>query len=131
MRSRKLQALDFIKRYYAQWGYSPSLSEIAAELGVSKKRAHGLVQQLSDDAQIRVVAGKQRGIVLPDRREEISEADVLLRLRQLGWRVAGAGDRLPVGAPSPRPGVTEKGLTILPRLDHDDDPTEVVLRRGD
>lgn len=130
MRSRKVQALDFIKRYFARWGKSPSLSEIAAALGVSKKRAHGLVRQLSDEEQLRVAAGKSRGITLPDRDEEISEAELLLLLRKRGFRVAGPGDFLPVGAPCPVPGVTEKGLPILPGLDHDPNPAEVVLGRG-
>jgi SOS-response transcriptional repressor LexA len=91
MRSRKLQALDFIKRYFAGFGQSPSLSELAAHLGVSVKRAHDLVEQLSDEEQIERVRGKTRGIRLPDRREEISEADVMVRLAQLGWHIADAG----------------------------------------
>jgi SOS-response transcriptional repressor LexA len=104
MRSRKLQALDFIKRYFAQWGQSPSLDEIAGALGVSKQRAAELVHQLSLDLQIRRVRGKTRGITLIDRSEEISEADVLLRLAGLGWQLAP---------------LTENGLPALPVLDHD------------
>jgi len=110
MRSRKLQALDFIKRYFAQWGHSPSLDEIGAELGVSKQRANELVGQLSLEQQIRRVSGKKRGIELVDPKEEISEADALLRLRQLGWI-------LPETSLSVRT-LTETGLNDLPRLDH-------------
>lgn len=87
MRSRKIAALDFIKRYYARWGYSPSHSEIAAELGVSRQRARELVEQLSDEKQIRVVAGKARGIRLAERLDEISITDAVLRLRREGMTV--------------------------------------------
>ncbi|MDP8995104.1 MAG: MarR family transcriptional regulator [Pseudomonadota bacterium] len=110
MRSRKLQALDFIKRFFAQWGHSPTLSEIAAALGVSKQRASGLVERLSRERQIEVVASKPRGIRLPDRSGEFSEADVLLRLQQMGVHIVG--------------GLTEKGLPPLPELGHDPDRIE-------
>lgn len=112
MRSRKLQALDFIKRYFAMFGHSPSYDEIAAALGVSKQRAAELVARLSAEAQIERVAGKVRSIGLPGRGAELSEADVLLRLKELGWAIAG--DARTVTAP-----LTEKRLTELPFLDHE------------
>jgi SOS-response transcriptional repressor LexA len=112
MRSRKLQALDFIKRYYAEWGHSPSLAEIGAELGVTKQRVSSLIAQLSIDRQIEVTSGKTRGIKLVDQGEQLSEADVLLRLQQLGWRVDPAARLF-----GP---LTEKGLPELPFLDHND-----------
>lgn len=111
MRSRKLQALDFIKRYFVEWGHSPSLDEIGAGLEVSKQRASELVQQLCDEDQIQRVAGKRRGIVLVERGEQLSEADVLLRLKQLGWHVD------PDARLFLRP-LTENGLPGLPELDH-------------
>lgn len=98
MRSRKLQALDFIKRYFASWSKSPTLGELAAELGVSPKRAHDLVHQLSNDRQLEVT-GRTRGIRLRDPVDELSEADVLLRLRGLGWKVALDGRLVPPPGP--------------------------------
>jgi SOS-response transcriptional repressor LexA len=92
MRSRKLQALDFVKRYWARWGHSPTYSEIAAEIGVSSQRARELVVQLSDERQLEILRGKTRGIRLIDRREEISEADVMIRLAQLGWHIGDLAD---------------------------------------
>ncbi|HEY0116271.1 MAG TPA: hypothetical protein VGB54_11155 [Allosphingosinicella sp.] len=106
MASRKLQALDFIKRYFAAYGDSPSLAEIGAELGVSRQHASDLVHQLAVDQMIRHVAGKRRGIRLIDRKEEISEADALVILARQGWIVNDAG-------------LTKSGLPMLPELDHD------------
>lgn len=116
MNSRKLQALDFIKRYFAEWGHSPSLDEIGAHLGVSKQRASELVHQLCVDKSIEITAGRRRGIRLVDRGEEISEADLLVRLRERGWRIV-AGTRS--GGVVALPTLTETGLTGLPRLDHE------------
>jgi hypothetical protein len=121
MRSRKLQALDFVKRYYGRWGRGPSLSELGAALGVSKKRAHDLLHKLSDERQIEITAGKTRGIRLVDRNEELSEADVLLRISSFGWTIV-RGDKLilpahdlasaAIGAAIAQ-GLTEKGLPDL------------------
>lgn len=117
MSSRKLHALDFIKRYFARWSYSPTLGELAAHLEVSTKRAHELVHQLAVEKMIEHIAGKTRGIRLIDRGEELSEADVLLRLTNMGWTI-GKDDRIiepPIEASFP---LTEKGLHPLPYLDH-------------
>ncbi|MFN3387460.1 MAG: LexA family protein [Allosphingosinicella sp.] len=108
MVSRKLQAFDFILRYFAAWGHSPSLDEIAAELGVSKQRADELVHALARDQMIRRIAGKRRGIRLIDRADELSEAEVLVRLRSLGWQIGHDNS------------LTKIGLPDLPFLDHDD-----------
>ena len=116
MRSRKLQALTFVKRYFAIWGKSPTLSEIAAALGVSIKRAHELVEQLSDEEQLRRIRGKRRGIELIDRGEEFSEADALLRLRALGWAIDEEVQRVGKTQPPLARPLTEKGLPDLPYL---------------
>lgn len=114
MRSRKLQALDFIKRYFAEWQQSPTLGEIAAALSISVKRSHELVGQLVREGEIARAAGRSRGIALIDRAEELSEAEVLARLAQLGWKIAGP-DRT-IAAP-----LMDRGLNDLPLLDHKDD----------
>jgi hypothetical protein len=131
MSSRKLQALDFIKRYFARWGKSPTLGELGAALGVSPKRAYDLVHQLAKEEMIEHVSGKARGIRLPDRTQELSEADVLVHLAKLGWTIGVEG--LVVQPPAPVPGqardlsetllrtLTEKGLHGLPELDHEED----------
>jgi hypothetical protein len=127
MSSRKLIALRFIKTYFARWGHSPTLGELAAELDVSRKRAYDLVHQLADEQMIEVVAGKARGIRLISRGEELSEADIVLRLVAMGWTV-GHGEHvlIPPESAVASPGVlhlpikalTTKGLHDLPYLDH-------------
>jgi len=106
MRSRKLVALDFIRRYFAKWGASPSYEEVAAGLGVSKQRAGEIIHQLAVDQMIRRVAGKRRGIALIDRADEISEAEALVILARQGWTIGDAA------------ALTKNGLHGLPHLDH-------------
>lgn len=142
MSSRKLQALNFIKRYFLEWSQSPTLGEISAELGISSKRAHDLVRQLVSERLIEQIPGKTRGIRLVVREDELSEIDVLIRLAGMGWRI-GLGDRImrppgdeagativcgnEDGGPGPARALsetllralTEKGLHALPQLDHD------------
>jgi hypothetical protein len=134
MSSRKLIALDFIKSYFARWGHSPTLGELAAHLDVSRKRAYDLVHQLAEEEMIQVTAGKTRGIRLVDRGEELSEADVLCAW----WRWAGPSGRGaragPAGGGIVSPNVTHlllQALTTkgLPEpLDLDFDPER--RRRG-
>lgn len=121
MRSRKLQALDFIKGYFAEHGGSPSLSEIAAKLGVSRQRAHELVEQLAAEELILHTPGKPRGLALVEPTEELSQGDALLRLKGLGWVVDNeartVGQSL-VDAVAP---LTNVELLMLPLLDHKPD----------
>jgi hypothetical protein len=116
MSSMQNLALDFINRYFARWGQSPTLGELAAHLGTSRKRAHEIVHQLAAKQMIEVVAGKARGIRLVDRTKELSEQVVLARLLAEGWTI-GAGSRI-IFPPGEAEGVTENGLFLLPLLDH-------------
>jgi hypothetical protein len=133
MASRKLQALDFIKTYWSRWGGSPSLGEIAAELGVSNKRAHQLVEQLEREGLIR------RGIEPPAPIDRFSQADAMWRLRQLGFRIdedivkvqdveTGLYPRPEEAGP-----FTNMPLPPLPHLDHERGAEEADpgLRGGD
>lgn len=134
MSSRSLQALDFIKRYFSRWGHSPTLGELGAELGVSTKRAYDIVHALSDKRMLEIEAGKARGIRLIDRGAELSEADILLRLHDLGYTIAhgckviqapGAEFGAAVGSVVSQ-GLTDKGLHALPVLDHNNRETTGV-----
>ncbi len=109
--SRKLQALGFIKSYFAQHGASPSLGEIAAALGINRQRVHAIVRQLADDGLIHRDPGQRRGISLPDPAEELSAADAVRVLQALGWTVLSAEARI-VGP------VTNTRLPLRPALDH-------------
>lgn len=141
--SRKLQALDAIKRYYAQWGHSPTLGELSALLGISAKRAHDLVHQLAVSKMIEHQRGKARGIRLLDPLDGLSEADVLVMLARRGWVVGKAGRILDpdLGTVFPVPegplppdlsaplaaagALTDQGLTQLPQLHHEEGSGDV------
>lgn len=105
MRSRKLQALDFILGYFARWGGSPSLEEIASALSVTRQSAHYLVKQLAADGRVLHTPGVHRGLRLVDPQAAISLAQALLVLRRCG-----------VLKDAP---LTDEELTGLPVLDHD------------
>lgn len=98
MSSRKLQVLDFIKRYYAAWGSSPSYGEIAAGLTISRTRAKAIVNRLASEGQINREPGGRRGITLPVPAHPLTEADALLLLRREGWTVDADAQRLDLSA---------------------------------
>lgn len=117
MVSRKLQALRFIKEYFAEFGKSPSLGEIGNALGVSRQRAAELVQQLETDKDIVRKPGG-RGILLTEPALMLSRSDALLILQAAGWKVRVDGRHL--GLPTDAFGypLTDCGLPLLPELDH-------------
>lgn len=82
--SLKRLALEFIKRYWADLGCSPSYGEIAAALGTNRERVRVIVHQLARDGEVKLTGGR-RGILLPDLAERFSESDALRRLSELGW----------------------------------------------
>ncbi|WP_267348709.1 hypothetical protein [Sphingomonas sp. GM_Shp_2] len=114
--SRKLQALRFIKQFYAEWGSSPSLEEIGAGLGVSRQRAHALVCKLAADRLI-VRRPGNRGILLPDPALMMSRSDALLLLQAGGWKVTVDGANVGIPACDVWP-LTESGLPLIAELDH-------------
>jgi SOS-response transcriptional repressor LexA len=116
MSSRKLQMLDVINRYFAHWGYSPTIGELGAALRVNRKRAHALVHQLKADGLIDVLPGQTRGIRLIDLSDQVSEGQALALLRAMGWVVNGEAVERPI-AQAFAEGATEKGLFGLPILD--------------
>ncbi len=62
------QVLDFIKKFLAENGHSPSYSEIAAFMGVaSKGSVHRIVCALSDRGFIQYRYGRARSIVVVNR----------------------------------------------------------------
>ncbi len=114
--SRKLQALRFIKEFYAEWASSPSLEEIGAALGVSRQRAHALICKLEADRLI-VRRPGNRGILLPDPALMMSRSDALLLLQASGWKVSIDGANLGLPANDIWP-LTENGLPLIAELDH-------------
>lgn len=74
--SRRLIALAFIRRYFADYGASPSQKEIAAELGVPVQRVGRILDELEAGGDILRTPGKSRGIRLPERWDELSSAEL-------------------------------------------------------
>lgn len=65
--SRQRDVLAFIRQYLAREDRAPSLEEIAAGIGIrSKGVVHRHVQALAEAGEIRLLAGRKRGIELAD-----------------------------------------------------------------
>ena len=78
------KTLAFIRRYLKRHRYAPSLAEIAEGIGItSKGTAHRHVQALAKAGQIRLIAGRKRGIEL------VEEEPSKLSLPLLGVIAAG------------------------------------------
>jgi repressor LexA len=83
--SSQHKALIFIRRFIARTGHAPSLAEIGTALGIRSRGAvHRHVQALAEAGRIERVAGRKRGIRLP---QEPPAADCSLPL--LGRIAAG------------------------------------------
>lgn len=103
--------LAFIKRYYVEHGESPTQSEIAAGLGISKQRVQALVRKLDRDGKVRRVSGARRGIMLAGPSKHFTSVDALLALQEEGWRVS-------VSAMELTPPLPTTSLPLPPQLDH-------------
>lgn len=109
---RKLIVLAIVKQHYIDHGVSPTISEIAGAMAVSKTRVQSLVRRLEHDGLVKRVRGARRGIMLANRAKQVSTLDALLQLQGEGWLV-NLG-RLELVAP-PCPELT---LPLRPQLDH-------------
>lgn len=81
--SRKEQALAFIVEQLVLTGRSPSLEEIARQLGVAKSRARDLVKALRHDGAVQQVPGAQRALTVPGLARRIA----IEQLRREGYLV--------------------------------------------
>jgi len=61
---RKKIILNFIRRFWKDKGYSPSLQEIANYSGVTRPRAHQIVKELIVEGKLKKTTGKQRSLTL-------------------------------------------------------------------
>lgn len=91
-RSRRILALEFIRRYFRQFGCSPSFGEIAAALDIPQPRVGAIVRELVRQGAITHTAGQRRSIVLPMPLDNQSDTDVLLEAQRRGFIVNPAGD---------------------------------------
>lgn len=87
MSSRKVQVEHAIRFYFLQHGVSPTLGEIGAMCSISRQRAHAIVGELALDGRVRRVRGQSRGIMLLDPAKGVCEAEALLQLQGMGWKI--------------------------------------------
>jgi SOS-response transcriptional repressor LexA len=88
-RSRRVVALEFIRRYFRDWGASPSYSEIGAALGVERQRVGRILEQLEADGEIVRTPNTPRGIRLPERVDQLSDTEIEMVLHRRGWKIIG------------------------------------------
>jgi hypothetical protein len=111
MSSRKVQVEHAVRFYFLQHGVSPTLGEIGAMCGISRQRAHAIVGELALDGRVRRVKGQSRGIMLLDPAKGVCEADALLQLQGMGWKI----DLTAKALAGP---LTNTRLPLAPVLDH-------------
>lgn len=85
---RQKEILNFIRRYIAKYGYSPTLGEIAEAIGVSSlATVHEHLQALSKKGLIKRFDGAVRGIEVLDQQATGSAKNIELPV--LGFIAAG------------------------------------------
>lgn len=82
MASRKLLALGFIKRFFAEHGVGPSFNEIGGALDITSRHAGRLVAALARERLVHHTPGRARSLVPLD-----CTADAIRLLRLRGFKV--------------------------------------------
>jgi SOS-response transcriptional repressor LexA len=79
-RQRRRAIYDFIKAYYDQFGYAPTLQEVADRFGMgSKAQSSYHVNRLVDDGLLMIRPGVRERKYVPREREEVGEKIVRLQ----------------------------------------------------
>jgi SOS-response transcriptional repressor LexA len=93
--NRRVNALEFIRRYFLERGKSPCLREIGNAVGASVQGASVIVKKLEESGDI--IRGKGgRSIRLPDRADELSDSELLLLVQKRGYLVIQEGKIQPL-----------------------------------
>jgi hypothetical protein len=87
--SRRVLALEFIRRYFRDYGSSPSFGEIGAALNIPTQRVGALIRPLVESGELIHRPGIARSFKLPDRAEQLSDAEIAVILLRRGWIVNG------------------------------------------
>jgi len=94
--SLRVLVLEFVRRYFRDYGQSPSLREIGASFDLTPQRASTIVRELYRRGDILWTPGRARSIRLPDRTGELSDTEVLEVLQRRGWTVISQGNVVPI-----------------------------------
>lgn len=62
--NRREEILDFIAAYHAEWGFAPSMDEIAQGVGVVKNAARHHLLKLQQEGKVCMTPGKYRSLRL-------------------------------------------------------------------
>lgn len=121
VRSRRVLALDFIRRFFIVHGSSPSFGEIASALDVPRQRAAAIVRHLADGGEIGWTRGLARSITLPRRLASFATDELLLELQDRGY----FAELRPVVEPIATlavtalvQGVSNQELHLIDQIDH-------------
>lgn len=82
--SRRVLTLEFIRRYFRDYGASPSYREIAAHLAIPVQRVGHILDELEHRGEIMRTHGASRGIRLTTRIDELSTSELMLELEKRG-----------------------------------------------
>lgn len=85
--SRRVLGLEFIRRYFREHGSSPSHGEIAAGLGMAKRRVGPMIEEWAQAAVLTFTPKRGRSIVLVDRAANLSDSELELACRARGWTI--------------------------------------------
>jgi SOS-response transcriptional repressor LexA len=108
--SLRVLTLEFIRRYFRDYGSSPSFREIAAKFDITPQRVSAILRELYRRGEILWTPGLARSIRLPEKAAELSDTEVLEVLRRRGWFVVArsAPDEIET-AQAPAPPAERRG----------------------
>lgn len=71
MTKQQLQTISIIKKYIAENGYSPSIGDIAGQLGVYPNSVQEQIKRLERDGYVAKTAGVPRSLRLTEKAESL------------------------------------------------------------
>jgi repressor LexA len=90
MTRTQMKALNFVRSYVAQHGFSPSYDEIATALGVaSKGNVHRVVMALLESGHLRRERSGRRNLVAVVAANDLSTVPTAALIAELGRRAHG------------------------------------------
>jgi SOS-response transcriptional repressor LexA len=110
--------LEAIRRHYCDFGCSPSITELAARIGVTRSSLHPLLRKLATAQLIGWTPGTRRSITLPRPLSAMATSDLLWELQARG-HVTSIHPPGTVAAISAWPEASVVDLAQLPKHERD------------